>query len=307
MKKLPTFQLAFLHPRYWLLWLGIAALYIITLLPYRLIYSCGKALGWLAEKLLTRRVKIADRNLQLCFPNMPAELRQQWIKTNFFSVGMGVLETGMAWFWPNWRIKKIFKIIGYENMQRAHCAGRGVIVLGMHFLTLELGARIFGLLNPGIGVYRPNNNPLYDWLQTRGRIRSNKTMLDRFDIKGMIQVLKQGEILWYAPDHDYGPKSSIFVPFFAVEHAATTTGTYMLLKGSHPTPAMIPFIPRRLANGQGYELVILPEATIDITDKYHCTSQMNQVIEQCILQAPEQYMWLHRRFKTRPAGEDSLY
>lgn len=98
-------------------------------------------------------------------------------------------------------------------MESARAENKGVLLIGIHFLTLELGARIFGMLNPGIGVYRPNNNALYDWLQTRGRLRSNKTMLDRYDLKGMIRVLKQGEIVWYAPDHDYGARNSVFVPF----------------------------------------------------------------------------------------------
>lgn len=84
--------------------------------------------------------------------------------------------------------------------------------MGLHFLTLELGARQFGLQEPGIGVYRPNDNPLLDWLQTWGRMRSNKSMLDRKDLKGMIKALKKGEVVWYAPDHDYGPRASVFVP-----------------------------------------------------------------------------------------------
>ncbi|SPX63980.1 Lipid A biosynthesis lauroyl acyltransferase [Leclercia adecarboxylata] len=83
---------------------------------------------------------------------------------------------------------------------------------------------------PGIGVYRPNDNPVIDWLQTWGRMRSNKSMIDRKDLKGMIRALKSGEVIWYAPDHDYGPGASVFVPFFAVDEAATTTGTWTLAR-----------------------------------------------------------------------------
>lgn len=93
-----------------------------------------------------------------------------------------------------------------ENMRLARQDGKGVLLIGLHFLTLELGARIFGMQNPGIGVHRPHNNKLMEWVQTRGRLRSNKFMIDRKDIKGMIRNLKQGEILWYAPDHDYSRK-----------------------------------------------------------------------------------------------------
>lgn len=176
----------------------------------------------------------------------------------------------------------------------------------MHFLTLELGARIFGMYNPGIGVYRPNDNPLLDWLQTWGRTCPNKSMLDRSDITGMIRALKNGDIIWYAPDHDYGPKSSVFAPLFAVPQAATTVGTYLLAKTARP--AVIPFMPRRLPQGRGYELLILPdERDMPLDSDIAAASYMNKVVEQAILRAPDQYMWLHRRFKTRPPGEPSLY
>lgn len=307
MTKLPQFSLSFMHPRYWLSWLGIAALWCIMLLPYRQLVKIGLWLGRLSMRLLPGRVEIARRNLELCFPEMRLEEREKLLQRNFESVGMGVIETGMAWFWPDWRIRHCFSVSGYEHMARARQQGRGVVLVGMHFLTLELGARIFGMLNPGIGVYRPNNNALLDWLQTRGRLRSNKDMLDRHDLKGMIRALKKNEILWYAPDHDYGKTNSVFVPFFNVSQAATTAGSYMLIKSA--SPAVIPFVPRRKADGSGYELIILEDIgeTMRGGNKESVATQMNQAIERAVMMAPEQYMWLHRRFKTRPEGEPSLY
>lgn len=307
MTKLPRFSPAFFHPRYWLSWTGIAALWLIMLLPYPLLFRIGHRLGRLAMRLLPRRVAIARRNLELCFPQMKAEEREALLQRNFESVGMGVIETGMAWFWPEWRVRKCFTVRGYEHMEQARAQGKGVVLVGMHFLTLELGARIFGMLNPGIGVYRPNNNALLDWLQTRGRLRSNKTMLDRHDLKGMIRALKQNEILWYAPDHDYGKTNSVFAPFFAVPDAATTAGSYMLVKSAQL--AVIPFVPRRRADGTGYELIILEDisASLQGADKETVATQMNRAIEQAVLMAPEQYMWLHRRFKTRPEGQPDRY
>ncbi|UDG80851.1 Lipid A biosynthesis lauroyltransferase [Candidatus Hartigia pinicola] len=300
------FNKSLLHPRYWLIWLGIGLLYSLVLLPYPLIYWIGTNLGLLSKRFLKKRAKIVDRNLELCFPNMSLQDRQHYINKNFESVGMGIFETGMAWFWPEWRIRWWFKIKGYKHMIAAQETGVGVIVLGIHFLTLELGGRAFGMLNPGIGVYRPNDNQLMNWLQNRGRLRSNKYMLDRKNIKSMIRVLKKGEVLWYAPDHDYGPLNSSFVPFFAVKNAATTDGSAMLLRLA--TPIIVPFIPRRLPNAKGYELIIQPAIhNFPINDEIAVATKMNQIIEQAILLAPEQYMWLHRRFKTRPQGESSLY
>lgn len=286
--------------------MGIGALYLLVLLPYPLLYALGTRLGRLVMRFMRHREAIARRNLQLCFPAMPDAEREALLRQNFESVGMGLIETGIAWFWPDWRIKRWVSVSGLGHISGARAENKGVLLIGMHFLTLELGARIFGMYNPGIGVYRPNDNPLLDWLQTWGRMRSNKSMLDRADIKGMIRALKSGEIIWYAPDHDYGPKSSVFAPLFAVPQAATTAGTYLLAKTARP--AVIPFTPRRLPQGRGYELLILPdERNMPLDSDIAAASYMNKVVEQAILRAPDQYMWLHRRFKTRPPGEPSLY
>ncbi len=302
----PTFQKRFLHPRYWLIWFGIGVLYLLVLLPYPVIYWIGIRLGRFSKRFLKERVLIADRNIQLCFPDMSAQERKVWVDKNFESVGMGVFETAMAWFWPDWRIRRWFKVEGIENMRAAQKTGRGVIVLGVHFLTLEIAGRAFGMYNPGIGVYRPNDNKLLDWLQTRGRLKSNKYMLGRRDVKGMIRVLKEGEILWYAPDHDYGPRNSSFAPLFAVKHAATTNGSTMLLKLGEAL--VVPFAAHRLPDAKGYVLKIQPAVdNFPVDDNVATTTMMNQIIEKEILRAPEQYMWMHRRFKTRPQGEPSLY
>lgn len=300
------FRTAYFHPRYWLTWLGIAALYLVTLLPYPLIRRIGFTLGRLFMRIGKRRVKIAERNLELCFPDMSREARAQMLLENFESTGMAVMETGMAWFWPDWRVKKIFQVEGLEHMRQAQAEQRGVLLIGVHFLTLELGGRIFGLYNPGVGVYRPNNNPLMDWLQTWGRLRSNKYMIDRKDVKGMIRALRAGEIIWYAPDHDYGPRRSVFVPLFAVDKAATTTGTSILMQAADP--ALVAFAPIRNKDGSGYRLVISPAIQgFPMDDEVTAAAFMNRVVEKEILRAPGQYMWLHRRFKTRPEGETSLY
>ncbi|MBW7982684.1 Kdo(2)-lipid IV(A) acyltransferase [Enterobacillus tribolii] len=302
----PEFERAMLRPRYWLTWLGLGVLYAVVLLPYPCLHKLGKGLGRLAMRFMKRRVKIAHRNLELCFPDMPEQERREWVEKNFESVGMGVLETGMAWFWPDWRIERWCRVEGYDNMIAARKDGKGVLLIGLHFLTLELGARIFGMKNPGVGVYRPNDNKVMDWIQTWGRLRSNKYMLDRKDVKGMIRALKQGEIIWYAPDHDYGPKSSVFVPLFAVEQAATTTGTYILARMSKPS--IVPFTPVRMADDSGYVLYIQPMLEgFPLDDEVAAAAYMNKVVEKEIMLAPTQYMWLHRRFKTRPEGVPSRY
>ncbi len=306
MIQAPSFNLTLLHPRYWLIWLGLTVIYLLVLLPYPVIHAFGTIAGRFSMHFLKRRVNIARCNLALCFPDMPKAERDALVVKNFESTGLGLFETAMAWFWPDWRIKRWFSISGLEHVRQAQEHGQGVLLVGMHFLTLELGARIFGIHHPGIGVYRPHNNKLMDWIQTRGRLRSNKSMLDRKDLRGMIRCLRQGEIVWYAPDHDYGRQSSVFVPLFAVVEAATTTGTYFLVRMSKP--AIIPFTPRRLSGARGYQMVLRAAVkNFPLNSEIAAATFMNKVIEKEILCAPEQYMWLHRRFKTRPEGAASFY
>lgn len=306
--KLPQFDKRFFAPKYWGAWLILACFRLLLLLPYPFLLKVGEGLGWLfaKSKVGKRRAQIARRNLQLCFPDYSQEKIEQLLQAHLRSAGMAFIETGMAWFWSDNRIKKWSSIEGVEHLKTHQ--HRGIILVGVHFLTLELGARIIGLHHPGIGVYRPHDNPFMDWLQTRGRLRSNKAMLDRKDLRGMIKALRKGEMIWYAPDHDYGRKNAVFVPFFAVPNAATTTGSYYLLK-SAPQSAVIPFSPLRKADGSGYHLIISPPVDFsNLQEEIAIATRMNKIVEQEILRGVEQYMWLHRRFKTRPNESDpSLY
>ena len=307
-EKLPQFQPHFLAPKYWGFWLGVAIWRSLLLLPYPILRHIGNGLGWLFSKLKVgkRRAAIARRNLELCFPEMPEQEREAILQENLRAVGMAIIETGMAWFWSDARIKKWSKIEGLNYLKEN--AQDGIIFVGVHFLTLELGARIVGLHHPGIGVYRPNDNPVLDWLQIKGRLRSNKDMLNRKDLRGMFKALRKGETIWYAPDHDYGRKNAVFVPFFAVQEAATTTGSYYLLK-SAPNCKVVPFAPLRNKDGSGYTVNISPPVDFsDLSDETAIAARMNKVVEKEILKGVEQYMWLHRRFKTRPTEyEPSLY
>lgn len=302
----PKFTSSLLHPRYWLVWLGLGLLRLMVMLPYSMIVPLGKTLGRFSMRFLKRRVHIADRNLQLCFPDLSDLERRARVIENFESTGMALFETGMAWFWSDKRIKKLFRVEGLENLQKPVDEKKGILLIGIHFLNLELGARMIGLFNPGVGVYRPHDNAVMDYVQKIGRLKSNKFMLDRKDIRGMARALKQGEMVWYAPDHDYGPKSSTFAPFFAVENAASTIGTSILVRLSRPT--ILPFMLKRESGDSGYTLFIeSPLEDFPLEDETAAATYINQAIEKEILRAPGQYMWLHRRFKTRPAGEPSLY
>ena len=307
MVNVPRFSWRFLLPQYWLVWLGAGLLYLISWLPYRMLMVFGAAFGRLLFKVLKSRQKIARRNLELCFPEMPEAERELLLQRNAEESGKAMLETVIGWWWPDWRIRKLAHIKGYEHIQQALAEGKGVLLLAAHFLHLEAACRVFGLTHPSVGFYRPNNNPLWDYLQYHGRARSNKYMIGKRDVKGLIQALNEQEVCFYLPDQDYGRNRAEFVPFFAVAETATTTGT--LLFANAANCVVIPVITSRLADYQGYQIEILPpfQDFPSGDDKLDVT-RVNQWVEQAVLCHPEQYMWLHRRFKTRPdPAAASLY
>lgn len=301
-----SFKLAFLHPKHWVTWCGLGFLWLLVQLPYPFLAHLGASLGRWSRPFLQRRERIARRNLELCFPNMADEQREALIEKNFVSLGMALIETGMAWFWPDSRVRRWFNVDGYQHLMAAQASQQGVMVVGVHFMSLELGGRVMGLCQPMMATYRPHNNPLMEWVQTRGRMRSNKSMIDRRNLKGLVNALKRGEAVWFAPDQDYGRKGSIFAPFFSVQNAATTNGTFVLSRLSGAKMLTVTMV--RKEDRSGYALHI-GQALHDYPgqDEYAAASYMNKVIEREILRAPEQYLWIHRRFKTRPLGEPSLY
>ncbi|MCF4010391.1 LpxL/LpxP family Kdo(2)-lipid IV(A) lauroyl/palmitoleoyl acyltransferase [Rheinheimera sp. UJ63] len=307
MVKFPQFSWRFLLPRYWLLWIGVGLMYLISWLPYRVLMTLGAALGKLLFKALKSRQKIARRNLELCFPEKSAAEREALLWRNAEESGKAMFETVIGWWWPDWRVRRLAHITGYEHIQQAVASGKGILLLAGHFLHLEAAGRVIGLTHPSIGFYRPNNNPLMDYLQYHGRIRSNKYMIGKRDVKGLIQALNQQEVCFYLPDQDYGRSRAEFVPFFAVADTATTTGT--LLFANAANCVVIPIYTYRLPDYRGYQIDILPAFDhFPSGDDRADVTRVNQWVEQAVLKNPEQYMWLHRRFKTRPDAEaPSLY
>ena len=303
----PNFKISFLLPKYWLTWLGVFVLYTISWLPYRLQLFLGKMIGRLLYKLGSSRKKVALRNLELCFPEMADAERQVMLKRNFENTGIALLETGMGWWWPNWRVKNKITIIGLEHIEEAQKQGKGILLLAMHYLSVEINCRGIGSGHPMVVFYRPHNNQLMEYFQFRGRGRSNKYMLGKRDVKGLIRALHDGEACVYLPDQDYGRNRSVFVPFFAVPDAASTTGTLIFARQKNTQTHMI--IPTRNDDGSGYTLEIKPMLeNFPTGDDTADVLRVNQELEKAIMVKPEQYMWLHRRFKTRPNEDDpSLY
>lgn len=301
------FDIAFLHPRYWLLWFGLGLLWLITQLPYKVLLRLGRALGALMQRVAHSRRHIVTRNIELCFTHLSAAERDALVRENFASMGIAFFEMAMSWWWPKKRLSRLVQVQGLEHLQAAQEQGQGAILMAIHFTTLEIGAALLGQQHTIDGMYRAHDNPVFDYVQRRGRERHNADAqaIEREDVRGMLKVLRKGRAIWYAPDQDYGPKQSVFVPLFGVP-AATVTATSKFAKLGRAQ--VIPMTQKRLPNGQGYLIKIEP-ALFDFpgeSDEQDCL-RLNQWIEQAIAQQPEQYLWAHRRFKTRPEGEAKLY
>ncbi|MBA6351616.1 MULTISPECIES: LpxL/LpxP family Kdo(2)-lipid IV(A) lauroyl/palmitoleoyl acyltransferase [unclassified Colwellia] len=303
----PDFKISFLLPKYWLTWFGVIVLYTISWLPYKLQLMLGRMLGRLLYKIGSSRKTVAMKNLQLCFPEMSAQERTRILKKNFENTGIALFETGMGWWWPDWRVRRKTKIVGLEHLEKAHREGKGVLLLTMHYLSVEINCRGMGTGHPTVVFYRPHNNQLMEFFQFRGRGRSNKYMLGKRDVKGLMKALRDKEVCIYLPDQDYGRNRSLFVPFFAVPDAATTTGTLIFARQKNVQSHIL--IPTRNDDGSGYTLEIKPMMENFPTDNDEAdVIRINQELEKAIMFKPEQYMWLHRRFKTRPnEGDPSLY
>ncbi|MGR5232939.1 LpxL/LpxP family Kdo(2)-lipid IV(A) lauroyl/palmitoleoyl acyltransferase [Vibrio rotiferianus] len=300
----PKFNMSYLKPKYWPVWIGFGLLaLIVNLLPFSLLRSIGFTIGDLARKVLKSREKVARTNLQLCFPNSLSEEIDALVKMNFKNAGMAIIETGMAWFWPDCRVKRHSAIKNSDYLLNEERNNRGVIVVCAHFFHLEMTARIFSTFAPGYGVYRPHSNPAYEFIQHWGRTRKGHQMVDRKDMKSMIRVLKAGNRLWYLPDHDYGNNGSVFAPFFGVE-ANTVAGTAALAKMSKC--AVISATSIRTDNT--YNLVVEPDFSKEIPrDPVDAATVVNRHIERMIMKGVAQWMWLHKRFKTTPDGKTARY
>ncbi|CAM4050292.1 LpxL/LpxP family Kdo(2)-lipid IV(A) lauroyl/palmitoleoyl acyltransferase [Pseudoalteromonas byunsanensis] len=295
----PTFKWSFLAPRYWLTWLGVLFLYLISWLPQRVQFFLGKLLGRLVHRFVKKRRKIAEVNVKLCFPQLNEQQQHEMVLKNMENTGIATLETGMAWWWPQWRINRVIgSIEGIEHVEQTQKQGKGVLLLVPHMLHLEMLGRLLGTAQQGIGFYRPHNNPLMEYFMTKGRLRSNESLITKRDVKGLLQALKDKKMCYYLPDQDYGRNRCEFTNFFAVPDAATTTGT--LIFSSSKNCETLSLSGTRDASGK-YHLKIYPAlADFPSDDAKQDVTRVNQRMEEAIMLAPEQYMWLHRRFKTRP-------
>ena len=287
------------------IWFGIGLLWLLHWLPLPLQAALGNALGWLLAMKPGKRRRVVATNLALCFPEASHAQRRRWLRQTFQASMRAVLEHGVLWWGSAARLRRLIRI---DNPEAARGDGvRPVIWLAPHFVGLDMGGVRLTMDHHIASMYAPAKDPVTDHFMRHGRTRfSNIVLIARYEgIKSTLQAIKSGLPFYYLPDQDHGRHNAVFVPFFGVP-AATVSALPRLarLTGAQ----IIPAVTRQLPWGRGYAVRFYPPwDAYPSGDLEADVARMNTFIEERIRDMPPQYLWLHRRFKTRPVGEPSLY
>ncbi|WP_154246863.1 lysophospholipid acyltransferase family protein [Kangiella sp. HZ709] len=272
---------------------------LIGRLPYPVINFLGSAIGKLLYAVKSRR-KIVLANLRHCFPDKSNEEITEMCKAHFMHLGIGFIELCAAWYKPFKDLEKHHEIRGIDNYEKAKATGQGILFLGYHITSLELAGALMAKHMDFAAFYRPNKNKALDYHIQKGRNNRTKTM-GRNDIRTIGRWLKSGNHIWFMPDQDKGKKGAEFAPFFG-NPAATLHSPARISKLGNAIVLPIQYYKE---NGKMI-IEVLPEIEFVGPPLDDCT-QINQLLEQAVLKAPEQYYWVHRRFKTRPDNTQSIY
>ncbi len=295
----------YLAPRYWPAWIGIGFLRLSCLLPFNLQIGLGKAIGRLAHRIGTERRAITRRNIELCFPDLSETERNQLARQHFEALGASLMELALARWANKEKLLAMMTVEGGHHIRETLDAGYGVMLISAHFTSLEISGHALREHCPPFDVvYRRFRNPLTTEIVAGTRQRSARNVIDKNDIKSMIRSLRAGVPVWYAPDQSYHLKQSALIPFFGVP-AMTNVATTTIAKLGRAKA--VPFWPRRLAGG-GYEIRIEPPIEgLPSDDPEEDTRKYVALLEAQIRRCPEQYYWVHRKFKNRPAGLPDVY
>jgi KDO2-lipid IV(A) lauroyltransferase len=294
----------FAHPRYWLTWLLLSLLWLISLLPFRLINLLGSGLGSLIFRVAGSRAHVARTNIRLCFPALDTEQQEQLLKRHFRALGSAMMAMGINLWASRRRLQKLVSVRNREPFDRAIAGGKPVILLAPHFVGMEIGGLVLAPERHMLSMYQPIRNRLIDYQVRHGRERFGGIMVEhRAGMRKVVRMVRDGSPFYYLPDQDPGSGDKVFAPFFGIPVAVTPgLSRFARLTGA----SVIPCLTRM--HERGYEVFFMPPLeNFPTDDEVADATRMNEVIEQAILEMPEQYFWVHRRFKSRPPGQPSLY
>lgn len=292
-------------PRYWPTWLALGFMRLCAMLPYSWLVKLGSFVGVVLLQVPVPFMRTARRNIELCLPQMSPAERSKLLRRHFASLGIGLFETAFSWWASPARVQRIIRIEGSEHLKAALARGRGVILLTAHFTTLEMGGRMLASIEPTSFLYRPTRNEVLARFLERCRCRFGGHPIPRDDIRALITALKHNECVWYAPDQSYRKKGAQMVELFGIP-AATNTFTSRLARMTGAS--VLPYFFERLPGSRGYRAVIHPaldnfpsECAVADTERF------NHLIEAQVRKVPEQYLWIHKRFKGLTADYPDYY
>ncbi len=289
--------------KHWPTHFGFAIARLIALLPYPVLYRIGEWLGVLMYKLAKQRTRIARINIQKCFPDLDSNQQELLVKENMLSTGIGMLETAMLWFGPPRKWDEMVEIEGLEHLEEAKNQGKGGLLLAFHLTTLEIGGSLLGLQFPIAALYRKNEKPLIEKAMTKGRSRFVHP-IPREATRDMMKWIKNNGFVWYAADQDYGRRQSIFVPFFNIPTATITATTRFAKLTKAP---VIPMTQERIGRGKKIKVTIHSPLDNIGQDEIKDASAINDFLEKYLDNHKADYLWVHRRFKTRPNEDDASF
>ncbi|WP_323816349.1 LpxL/LpxP family Kdo(2)-lipid IV(A) lauroyl/palmitoleoyl acyltransferase [Cellvibrio sp. NN19] len=300
----PVFRWSFLGPKFWPTWLLLVALRVVAYLPMSVNFFLGRCLGWLFWHLAPSRARIADTNIRLCYPELNDAERNKLVRSIIQSCGISFLESAVGLWGPEKYLRRAHRINGLEHLRAAQQAGQGVLLVVCHMTTIDICARMMAIHQKIDILYRQDPNPLLAYMLVKARESFNGESIITVETRKLVRNLRAGHIVWYAPDQDYGIRHSIFAPFFGVP-AATVPGTARF--AALGNAQVIFFSHYREADGS-YSLELSPPLdNFPTGDDIADSTRVNQKLEEMIRRQPDQYLWVHRRFKTRPEGEPNLY
>lgn len=294
----------FLHPKYWGTWLGIGFMLLISLLPYKAKMWLGTQLGILMYKQGGSRLQITQANINACFPELNDQARDELVRQSFIANMKGLVETTIAWWGNHQPILDKLEVHGLEHLKEAEARGKGVILVGGHFSIMDLAGPMVNSVFKFSYMYRPNDNPLFDAVIERHRLRYRHEKFSKYELKEMTTFIKQGNTVWYGYDQDFGKRRSVFAPFFGIQ-TATVKAAMRLPRESGATVLML----SQLREQDGiYSIRFSPILeNIAEDDDVTAATRLNAQLETFIRIHPEQYLWMHRRFRSRPEGEPAFY
>ncbi len=298
------FSAALVAPRYWLLWLWFGIVWLVSRLPYAAMQAVGRRLGGLLYRLLSSRRSVALKTLAICLPELSDAEREEMARASFKAFGVTLFESGIVWWTNPEKTTHLFRVTGAKKVQQALDNGERVLLLATHMTCLEIAFSHLATRIPFSVLYRVHDNPVFEYVSARGRAQFEVELMPRKRVADFLDRVRSGKAGLIVPDQDMGAKRSVFVPLFN-EQAATITAAsdYARATGAQVAVAKCH---RTDDNKVAIEIDDFLE-NFPTEDVVADAARMNQLLEAAIREHPEQYLWAHRRFKTRPEGAAAFY